>query len=131
MTPYSVSFQRVSTSSPSSVFGAFWPSISDGRRELNQPSCRGSAERVSSDQPLVRQALVGDPVHEAVQALHSVPPNVPFVQPERELIDVAVKVFRRDVVVDYVLDGVDAGTLTFVKRKTGVNYIITKKKTGE
>ena len=52
------------------------------------------------DQPLVRETFSAGVVDETVQPLKRVSLHVAIVQPERELIDVALEVFRAGVVVD-------------------------------
>lgn len=52
------------------------------------------------DQLLVGDALARNARHEAVQPLHGVAVDVAFVQPERELIDVATKVLLARMVID-------------------------------
>ena len=56
----------------------------------------------SCDQPFVREALALGGIHERIKALRGVIGNVPFVQPERELIDVAEQVLFAGVVIDTV-----------------------------
>src|SRR5579859_2065621 len=112
MTPCSLNSQHVATSSPSCVFAPFSPWISADSSGLHRRSCRALPGRVSSDEPLVREALSGDSIDETIQPQRRMASDVALVQTERELIDVAVKVLSARVMVDSVKptlqDGPDA-----------------------
>src|SRR4051812_4989193 len=79
----------------------------------------------SSDQILIGQPLAGGAVNEAVDPLRCIPPDVAVVEPERELIDVAMRVLRTDMVeraIDAALEnGKDA--LNPVRRHVAANEL--------
>src|SRR5258708_5246625 len=64
------------------------------------PSAASAASASSLDQRLVCQALAGHPFNEAIEARQRVVPDVSFVQPEGELVNVAAKVLGARVVID-------------------------------
>jgi len=67
----------------------------------DQQSCRGFPEAwglYSSDQILIGQPLAGRAVNEAVNALRGMPLDVAFIETEGELIDVAMRMLRADMV---------------------------------
>jgi len=85
---------------PSCVFAPSLPSILADRLGSHPRSCRELQELASPDEPLVRQALANHAVNKAIQPFRGVPCDVPRIQPKREFVNVAVKVFRAGVMID-------------------------------
>lgn len=82
-------------------YGAFSPpSISAWvDRPAPYPRCHSkSLEPSFRDQPLVGQPSIRNSIHEAVNALGSVPLDVAVIQAECEFVDVPACVLRADVV---------------------------------
>src|ERR1039458_2139920 len=102
MTTFTHNFQPLTSALPFCVFAPFSPWILADTRAPNRPSCRALEGRVSSAEPPVCEALAFGRVHETVQAAQAVPRDIPFIQPERELIDVAEQVLCACVMIDAV-----------------------------
>src|SRR5208282_470951 len=131
-------FDLVSHVSPvlSSACAASVVSTSGGSSELHRRSAQG-LWAVSCRQPRIGQALPADRFDHRIQTLKAVPLDVPFVQSEREFIDVASKVLRADLVVDAIhaafqdrpdaLNRVRMGRASRVLASRVIDRIVTEK----
>src|SRR5579864_4726941 len=95
-----------SVSSPPSI------SVSDGTPALFErwrPVLAAVSDYPSSDQILVGEPLPRNACHEAVQPLKGVPLHVALIEPERELVYIAMQVLVAGVVIDAVQPALQNG----------------------
>ena len=126
MTTFSLKSQGVnpwpSARSLSRVSAPPWTSVLADSAALRPRFCRVPLA-VSCGEPLVSEPLAWWHPR-TIKSLRGVVRNVPFVQPKRELIDVAVKMFFAGVMIDAVQpalqDGPDALDAVGMTPTTGV-----------